>query len=225
VIGYAFHLHSQQWLDESIYTIQHDDSVIWKHWVWLWVPQGVKVDQDLIDSCIFLIDGGKNRSTPPSENKDYVKIGKFLSLITGSMFAFIEQIPNEHLVFKNDWKNSRTEDCKCRTEVSSIIEFASSLIVIFFSAIIALTWHHFLDYPDQPEWLLRFPMVKASLRAMDMISEFSETTLGGPKISRWGVLGGSKRGWVTWLLGAVDPERVKVRSRFRQETTDRYLNR
>ena len=65
VIGYAFHLHSQQWLDESIYTIQHDGTVIWKHWVWLWVPQGQKVDKDLIDSCIFLIDGGKNKDTPP----------------------------------------------------------------------------------------------------------------------------------------------------------------
>ena len=48
---------------------------------------------------------------------------------------------------------------------------------------------------------------------MDMISEFSETVLNGPPISRWGVLGGSKRGWVTWLLGAVDPE-LKTTSYF-----------
>ena len=63
---------------------------------------------------------------------------------------------------------------------------------------------------DEPEWLLRFPMVKASVRAMDMVSEFSQKNLNGPEIDQWGVLGGSKRGWTTWLVGAVDPERVKM---------------
>ena len=58
--------------------------------------------------------------------------------------------------------------------------------------IIALTWRHFLDYPDQPEWLLRFPMVKASLRCMDMVSEFAQKELGYPEINRWGVTGASK---------------------------------
>jgi len=76
------------------------------------------------------------------------------------------------------------------------------------NSIIALTWRHFLDYPDQTEWLLRFPMVKASLRAMDMVSEFAQDILGHPAITRWGVTGASKRGWTTWLVGAVDPERV-----------------
>ena len=53
-------------------------------------------------------------------------------------------------------------------------------------------------------------MVKASVRAMDMVSEFSQKNLNGPEIDQWGVLGGSKRGWTTWLVGAVDPERVKM---------------
>jgi PhoPQ-activated pathogenicity-related protein len=53
------------------------------------------------------------------------------------MYVNIKQIPNEPVVFLNDWKESRSED-----------------------GIIALTWKHFLDYPGEPEWLLRFPMVK-----------------------------------------------------------------
>ena len=87
----------------------------------------------------------------------------------------------------NDWKETRTED-----------------------EIIALTWRHFLEYPDQPEWLVRFPMVKACLRAMDMMSEFNQQELGGQELTRWAVTGASKRGWTSWLTAAVDPERVKM---------------
>lgn len=74
--------------------------------------------------------------------------------------------------------------------------------------LIALTWRHFLDYPDQPNWLVRFPMVKACLRAMDMASEYNQKTLGGSAIVRWTAAGASKRGWTTWLVAAVDPERI-----------------
>jgi len=153
------------------------------------MPRDRKVDAELIDSAILFVDGGSNGKNPPSQDDTFVKIGRVISSITGLMYVNIKQIPNESLVFLNDWKSSRTED-----------------------AIIALTWRHFLDFPDQPEWLVRFPMVKACLRAMDMASEFSQQELGGPPITRWAVTGASKRGWTTWLTAAADPERVKAAS-------------
>merc|ERR1711976_1078895 len=109
------------------------------------------------DSAILFVDGNTQMSKPPSQDDLFVQIGRFLSTITGLAYVNIKQIPNEKLVFLNDRKESRNED-----------------------SIIALTWRHFLDFPDQPEWLVRFPMVKASLRAMDMASELSQTVLGGP---------------------------------------------
>jgi len=36
-------------------------------------------------------------------------------------------------------------------------------------AIIAFTWRHFIDDPTKPEWLLRLPMTKAAVKAMDAI--------------------------------------------------------
>ena len=113
---------------------------------------------------------------------------KFLiSTVTGLAYVNIKQIPNEKLVFLNDWKESRNED-----------------------SIIALTWRHFLDYPDQPEWLLRFPMVKASLRAMDMLTELLlEKHPERPPLKKFAVAGASKRGWTSWLVASVDPERIK----------------
>lgn len=38
-------------------------------------------------------------------------------------------------------------------------------------SLIAFTWDHFLNNPDDAEWLVRLPMVKASVRAMDAISK------------------------------------------------------
>jgi hypothetical protein len=98
----------------------------------------------------------------------------------------IAQIPNEHTTFSSDpIQKSRTED-----------------------AIIAYTWDHFLNDPSKPEWLLRFPMVKASLRAMDTITEFMKTKRADMQLDYYGVAGASKRGWTTWDVGAVDPKRV-----------------
>ena len=55
-------------------------------------------------------------------------------------------------------------------------------------------------------------MVKASVRAMDCVAEFLATSeleeLQGFTAAYWAVSGASKRGWTTWLVGAVDPTRV-----------------
>lgn len=69
---------------------------------------------------------------------------------------------------------------------------------------------HFLKEPGQPDWLVRFPMVKASLRAMDAITEFiakSHPELEA-QLDYYSVAGASKRGWTTWDVGAVDSGRV-----------------
>ena len=58
-------------------------------------------------------------------------------------------------------------------------------------AIIAFTWAHFLDHPDQPEWLVRLPMVKASVRAMDTMTAFvkQKKTLRIPDLDYYIVAG------------------------------------
>jgi PhoPQ-activated pathogenicity-related protein len=53
-------------------------------------------------------------------------------------------------------------------------------------------------------------MVKASLRAMDTITEFMKVKLPelNTQLDYYAVAGASKRGWTTWDVGAVDPKRV-----------------
>jgi len=57
------------------------------------------------------------------------------------------------------------------------------------------------------EWAVHLAMTKAAVRAMDTLQTFAASK--GKQIKDFLVLGGSKRGWTTWLAAAVD-RRVKA---------------
>ncbi|HEX5048042.1 MAG TPA: PhoPQ-activated protein PqaA family protein [Gammaproteobacteria bacterium] len=69
--------------------------------------------------------------------------------------------------------------------------------------LIAYTFDEYLKTGD-PEWPLLLPMVKSAVRAMDASSAAAAAEWRTP-LSTFTVLGGSKRGWTTWLTAAVDP--------------------
>jgi PhoPQ-activated pathogenicity-related protein len=68
--------------------------------------------------------------------------------------------------------------------------------------LIAHTFERYLATGDS-EWPLLLPMVKSVVRAFDAGSAASEREWGAP-LERFTVIGGSKRGWTTWLTATVD---------------------
>ncbi len=68
--------------------------------------------------------------------------------------------------------------------------------------LIAHTFERFLATGDE-RWPLLLPMVKSVVRAFDASSAASQREWGAP-LARFTVLGGSKRGWTTWLVAAAD---------------------
>jgi PhoPQ-activated pathogenicity-related protein len=74
--------------------------------------------------------------------------------------------------------------------------------------IIALTFREFLKTGDD-DWPLLLPMVKSAVRAMDATTEATKKEWG-LDLATFTVTGASKRGWTTWLTGAVDDRAVAI---------------
>lgn len=69
--------------------------------------------------------------------------------------------------------------------------------------LIAYTFDQYLRTGDE-EWPLLLPMVKSAVRALDA-SEAAARQEWQMPLERFTVVGGSKRGWTTWLVAALDP--------------------
>src|SRR5690606_36216870 len=69
--------------------------------------------------------------------------------------------------------------------------------------LIAYTFEQYLA-TGESDWPLLLPMVKTAVRAMDTAQAFAAAEWQ-VDLDRFTVLGGSKRGWTTWLTGAADP--------------------
>jgi len=91
--------------------------------------------------------------------------------------AVLKQVPNEKMVFKDDPKRKNRSA----------------------NAILAYSWRHFLDDPTKPEFLIMLPMVKATVKAMDAVTDFVRKTVG-KHVSNFCIGGHSKASLLTLLI-------------------------
>jgi PhoPQ-activated pathogenicity-related protein len=183
---YTLNMTSQRWLTDADFTADSPAKSLWWHYLVVIVPDKITHKSN----ATLWITGGSQTSGLPQPKDEDILVSAALATTACTVTGVLFQIPNEHTIFASDpIQKSRTED-----------------------AIIAYTWDHFLNHPDQPDWLVRFPMVKASIKAMDAITEFIDQKHPelGVHTEYFSVSGASKRGWTTWLVGAVDQARVKL---------------
>jgi PhoPQ-activated pathogenicity-related protein len=128
------------------------------------------------NATLYLTGGNNDPDFVPKADDEDIVVTAALAMANNVVAGCLFHIPNQHVIFASDPKQqSRGED-----------------------AVIAFTWSHFLNDQSNPEWLLRFPMVKASVRAMDTITAFGKSF--GYSLDYFVVAGASKRGYATKFL-------------------------
>ena len=150
------------------------DSPEWWHWINIIVPDEVREEESMM-----IIGGGSIYDTVPIHTENWLVDA---AVATRSIISSVSNIPFQPIDFEGDQKDGRYED-----------------------DLIAFGWRHFLesDSPaDQLEWLARFPMTRAVVRAMDVVQEVSADV--SKPVLQFFVTGASKRGWTTWTTAAVD---------------------
>jgi PhoPQ-activated pathogenicity-related protein len=147
---------------------------------WLTV---VKPDTVKHSTGFLMIGGGKNGSPAP-EAAGAATIA--MAKATNSVVAELKMVPNQPLVLNGDGKPRSEDD------------------------LLAACWIKFMDTND-PQWITRLAMVKSAVRAMDTVTALMASDQGGKvDVKSFVVAGGSKRGWTTWLTGAVDKRVVGI---------------
>lgn len=151
--------------------------------VWEHTLLVVKPKEVVTDIGFLRIGGGENGK--PREQAAADNLVRFATA-TGSVTAEVMHVPNQPLVLFNDGEK-REED-----------------------NLVALSQRKFMDTGD-PMWLVRNAMVKSAVRAMDAVQELLASEQGGKvSVQKFVVSGGSKRGWTTWLTGAMDQRVVAI---------------
>ena len=161
----------------------------WWHFLLVIVPHNVQVK----DTGFLWIGGGDNNIDYDGQvdiEDDEVVLLSDIAVTNKMVTAVLWQIPNQGIIFSEDvLQQEREED-----------------------EIISFTWWHFLTDPySDAEYLLRLPMTKGAVKAMDTITNYLTSEEAPEEIQeldlkpdKFFVGGASKRGWTTWITGAVD---------------------
>ncbi len=162
---------------ELILTSQTWRGIVWKHRLLLIKPP--KVDQS--KQAVMVIAGGawKDKFEDPDFQQKIPKESALFGIIA-------EQLQSPLVLLLN---------VPQQPIFDGLVE----------DAIISLTFDKYLETED-PEWPLLLPMVKSAVRGMDAAQDFCKDKWS-IDIDSFTVTGASKRGWTTWLVGAID-ERV-----------------
>lgn len=175
--AYITRMTSQAWREaDELYSGR-----IWKHNLSIIVPERKRND-----TALLFVDGGSINSSPPNE-QERLFLGE-LAALSGSIVVHIDNVPNQPIVFIDDYDEERNVVLKSRTE-DDIIAYSYDKYM-----------NEYKNGNDDYRWPLLLAMAKSAVRAMDT----TQAILGDNAPSEFIISGGSKRGWTTWLAGLTD---------------------
>jgi len=178
--AHMINVTSQKWLETT--KAAGPDGDLWTHQVLVVVPKELKHSTIALS---YLTGNCNNHPSVPDKYDEELLMIDTISHNNGVVAIIVYQLPNCPIVYPSDPEHrGRGED-----------------------AMIAWAWNEFFEDPQHdPRWLPRLPMVKAAMQCMRAAEDFVATSLvhrGGTTIEGWMVAGASKRGWTTWMVGAV----------------------
>jgi PhoPQ-activated pathogenicity-related protein len=161
---------------ELILTSQTWKNIVWKHQLFLLKPASCKQDTD---SALLFIAGSSWKDEyeqPPAADRKLPGEAQVFALLAEKLQSPVAILL--HCPFQPMFDGKKEDQ------------------------IIAMTFKNYLETGDST-WPLLLPMVKTAVRAMDATQQACQEKWG-LSIDQFTVSGGSKRGWTTWLTGAVD---------------------
>lgn len=157
---------------------------VWTHQLVIIVPDDVQYTNT---SALYITGGNNDSPSVPKATDEDILVTSVLALETKSIAGALFQVPNAPIVFADDPEHKeRSED-----------------------AIISFTWVQYMRHQNTPDWVAFNPMVKSAVRALDTMQGFCKEQ-GLADIQQFLVAGASKRGWTTWLTGAVDKRVIGI---------------
>lgn len=179
--GWGYSVHVVDMTSQQWRSPSEVDRTLWTHELLIAVPWVFHSGNE--HTAILIVNGGSN---PPKGGTGNDELMGILADTMGTVVAMIDQVPNQPLQFADETA-PREED-----------------------AILAYGMDKYLTTGD-PEWLAQLPMTKAVVRALDSVQSFSASYPGVwptlPSIDDAIIVGGSKRGWATWLTAAVEAQK------------------
>ncbi|HFA49959.1 MAG TPA: PhoPQ-activated pathogenicity-like protein PqaA type [Bacteroidetes bacterium] len=154
---------------------------LWWHWLTIVVPDEVKGGTGLL----YIGEGSRKTELPTAAHPIILQS----ALATHTITAAVHNVPNQPVEFTDDDFGPRVED-----------------------ELIAHGWRQYLDgggTEADSKWLARLPMTKAAVRAMDAVQQFCKEKTQ-KEVSRFTVIGASKRGWATWTTAIADDRVVAI---------------
>ena len=162
-------------------------SIVWKHQLYVLMPSTCKPETD---HALLFISGGRWRE----------ELEKREPLQSGEKPA---TLPREARLFA-----SMAEQFQTPIAVLLQVPFQPIFEGKVEDQIISYTFQEFLKTGD-PTWPLLVPMAKSAVRGMDATQEFLDES-HDLAVKTFTISGASKRGWTTWLTGAVDKRATAI---------------